>query len=35
MAEGALVFDGRNCLSRDQVERAGLRYARVGDPAAS
>jgi len=32
MAPGALVFDGRNCLDRAQIEAAGLAYSGVGRP---
>jgi UDPglucose 6-dehydrogenase len=32
MAPGALVFDGRNCLDRAQIEAAGLSYSGVGRP---
>ncbi len=30
MADGAIVFDGRNCLDRATVEAAGLSYMAVG-----
>ena len=30
LAEGAVVFDGRNCLDRSDVEGAGLTYIGVG-----
>jgi len=32
MAPGGLVFDGRNCLDRGLVERAGLAYTGIGRP---
>ncbi len=32
MEPAAIVFDGRNCLDRTEVERAGLTYVGVGRP---
>lgn len=34
MRDPAIVFDGRNCLDRQAVERAGLVYMAVGRPGA-
>lgn len=32
MDPAAIVFDGRNCLDRERIERAGLTYVGVGRP---